>query len=243
MNTTKNHYDQQLAAIYSWMSGDPEAAIARNRDLLRQFEIHTLLPGLAVDLGAGSGFQSIPLAELGFSVIAIDFCETLLSELGDRASNLNIRTICDDILNLSKHLDQQVQLIVCMGNTLTHLDSLSAVEFLLSEAKQALTQNGRLILGFRDYISVELQGNQRFIPVQSDESTILTCFLEYHENIVEVHDLLYQKNGNQWVLKANSYPKLRLDQNWVSDRLSKIGFEILRKETISGMIYIVAQKS
>jgi len=29
--------------------------------------------------------------------------------------------------------------------------------------------------------------------VRSDESTILTCFLEYHGDIVEVYDLLHQK--------------------------------------------------
>lgn len=62
MNTAKDHYDQQLASVYSWMSGNPEAAIKRNHDLFCQIEIDSTLRGLAIDLGAGSGFQSIPLA-------------------------------------------------------------------------------------------------------------------------------------------------------------------------------------
>ncbi len=105
MNTAKDHYDQQLASVYSWMAGTPEAAIKRNHDLFRQLEIDSTPRGLAVDLGAGSGFQSIPLAELGFSVVAVDFCATLLSELSDRAENLSIRTIHDDILNFSKYME------------------------------------------------------------------------------------------------------------------------------------------
>jgi 2-polyprenyl-3-methyl-5-hydroxy-6-metoxy-1,4-benzoquinol methylase len=126
MNTAKDHYDRQLASVYSWMAGTPEAAINRNHDFLRQLKID-MPRGVAIDLGAGSGFQSIPLAKLGFSVVAIDFCESLLAELSNFAGNLPIRTIHDDILNFDRYVEEPTQLIVCMGDTLTHLDSLNSV--------------------------------------------------------------------------------------------------------------------
>jgi SAM-dependent methyltransferase len=242
MNTARNHYDQQLASIYSWMAGTPEVAIKRNQDLFCQLQVDSHLRGLAVDLGAGSGFQSMPLAELGFSVIAVDFCAALLSELGDRAKHLSIRTVHDDILNFSKYVNEQAQIIVCMGDTLTHLESLSAVQSLLLSVESALATNGKLILTFRDYVSVEPQGTQRFIPVQTDESTILTCFLEYREDVVEVYDLLYRKEGDRWILSASSYPKLRIDKNWVCDQLRKAGLEVIQNEMINGMVCIVAEK-
>ncbi|MFB2834469.1 class I SAM-dependent methyltransferase [Floridanema evergladense] len=242
MNRAKDHYDRQLADIYNWMSGSPEAAIKRNYELLQLLEINSGAPGLAIDLGAGSGFQSIPLAELGFSVIAVDFCASLLSQWSVRAEQLSIRTVHDDILNFSQYVEEKVQIIVCMGDTLTHLESLSAVESILLDSDRTLAKNGKLILTFRDYVSVELQKTQRFIPVRSDDSTILTCFLEYHQDVVEVYDLLYQKEGEQWVFKANSYPKLRLDKNWVCQQLQEIGMRVIRNEIINGMICIVAQK-
>jgi SAM-dependent methyltransferase len=241
MNTAKNHYDQQLASIYSWMAGSPKAAIQRNHDLFRQLEINPS-QGLAIDLGAGSGFQSIPLAELGFSVIAIDFCESLLSELRNRTGNLPILTIHDNLLNFSQSVETPAQIIVCMGDTLTHLDSLESVQSLLLMVESALAAKGKLVLTFRDYISVEPQGTQRFIPVQSDESTILTCFLEYREDIVEVYDLVYRKAGDRWVLSTSSYPKLRIDKNWVCDQLRKSGLEIVQNTIINGLICIVAEK-
>jgi SAM-dependent methyltransferase len=251
MNTAKDHYDQQLASIYSWMSGTPEAAIERNHDLFSQLEIGSSPQGLAVDLGAGSGFQSIPLAELGFSVVAVDFCAALLSELSvgvasrneNRAKNLTIHTVHDDILNFSQYLEDRVQVVVCMGDTLTHLESLSSVQSLLLSIEGALAKSGKLVLTFRDYVSMEPHGIQRFIPVKSDESTILTCFLEYHEKVVEVYDLLYQREGDRWVLNTSSYPKLRLDKSWVCDRLQKLKLEVIQNEIINGMICIVAQKS
>lgn len=257
MNTAKDHYEQQLAAVYSWMAGDVEIAIKRNYDLLCQLGINATVQGIAVDLGAGSGFQSIPLAELGFSVVAVDFCATLLSELsdsfantfsvrryanGERTKRLSIRTVHDDILNFSQYLEEQVQVIVCMGDTLTHLESLNAVQSILVDSQRVLATNGKLILTFRDYVSTELQGTQRFIPVQSDESTILTCFLEYHQDIVEVYDLLYRKEGDRWMLTTSSYPKLRLDKNWVCNQIQEIGLQVIRNEIINGMICIVAEK-
>lgn len=243
MNTVKSHYDQHLAPVYSWMLGSSEAAIERNRQLLRQLIMDETLRGLAVDLGAGSGFQSIPLAEFGFSVIAVDLCAALLNELSDHANNLPIRTIHDDILNFSKYVKEKAQIVVCMGDTLTHLESLSSVKFLLSSVGNALATDGKFIVTFRDYISVELHGKQRFIPVRSDESTILTCYLEYHETIVEVYDLLHRKNGDQWVLNVSSYQKLRIDKNWLCDQLGKAGLQVVQNEVINGMICIVGRKT
>lgn len=242
MNTAKEHYDQHLASIYSWMTGSVDAAIERNRVFFRQLELDTVPRGLAVDLGAGSGFQSIPLAELGFSVVAVDFCSELLSELRDRSGRLNLRTVHDDILHFSNYLDSPAQVIVCMGDTLTHLESVDAVTSLLSDVGRALAEDGILVLTFRDYVSVELHGTERFIPVRSDESQILTCFLEYRERVVEVHDLLYRKEGEQWLLSVSSYPKLRLDKNWVCEQLGEIGLTVLRNEFVNGMICIVAKK-
>lgn len=242
MNTAKDHYDQQLASIYSWMAGTPEAAIKRNHELFRHLQLDSRSGGLAIDLGAGSGFQSVPLADLGFSVVAVDFCAALLSELSNRAKHLSIRTVHDDFLNFTQYVDEQAQVIVCMGDTLTHLESFNAVQSLLLGVENALATNGKLILTFRDYVSVEPQGTQRFIPVQSDESTILTCFLEYREDVVEVYDLLYRKESDRWALSVSSYPKLRIDKNWVCDQLRKAGLEVVRNEMINGMICIAAEK-
>ena len=206
MNTAKEHYDRQLAAIYSWMSGGLEASLERNRALFRQLGIENLRRGLAVDLGAGSGFQSVPLAEVGFSVVALDFSPSLLAELRELANGLPIRTVQDDLLHFDKHIDEQARLVVCMGDTLTHLESRDAVQSLLSRVGRALAESGILVLTFRDYVSVEPRGPDRFIPVRSDESKILTCFLEYHEEVVEVYDLLYRNSSLDYTTPTSALP-------------------------------------
>ncbi len=170
MNTAQEHYDRHLGAIYSWMAGDADAALDRNRSFFRQLLLDSAPRGLAVDLGCGSGFQSIPLAEFGFSVLAVDSCAVLLSELRSGANNQHIQTIHDDLLNFARHISEQAQLVTCMGDTLTHLESLDAVPILISEVCCHLVEGGMLVLTFRDYVSVELRGSQRFIPVRSDDT-------------------------------------------------------------------------
>jgi len=243
MNTAKEHYDGQLADVYSWTAGGFETVTEGNRIFFRQLEIDKMPRGLAIDLGAGSGFQSVPLAEFGFSVVAIDFSPALLAELRERAGNLSIRTVQDDILNFSNHVGEAAQVIVCMGDTLTHLESLDAVKTLLRDAARLLLKDGKLVLTFRDYVSAELRSEQRFIPVRADESKIFTCFLEYHEDFVEVFDLLYRKENEQWKLDVSSYPKLRLDRNWVESQLLENGLSVIHNELANGMIKIVASKS
>lgn len=251
MNLAKKHYDQHLAAVYSWMAGDPEVVLQRQRDVFAQLGITTLAGGLAVDLGSGSGAQSVALAELGFSVLAIDFCEPLLAELRQQAELLPIRTVNDDLLNFRQWIPEPsvanatqitAQLIVCMGDTLPHLDSLAKVAALFIDIERTLAPQGKIVLSFRDYVAFELEGEQRFIPVRNDGSTILTCFLEYQEATVDVHDLLYQKQEEQWVFTASSYPKLRLDPNWVGQQLQQLGLTLLQQDIINGMVCIVAQK-
>ncbi len=242
MKTAKEHYDTHLAAIYDWMAGGFENAVERNRNFFRRLQFENTPRGLAIDLGAGSGYQSIPLAELGFSVLAIDFSADLLGSLEKRKDNLPIQTIQDNILNFPKHLDGKADLIICMGDTLTHLKSTEDVWKLLSDAEKSLTEDGILILTFRDYFSSELGGSQRFIPVRSDETRIFTCFLEYFENHIEVYDLLYTKEDAGWKFSASSYPKLRLNPKSVIDELDKSGFASVSNEFENGMIKIVAKR-
>lgn len=242
MKTAKEHYDQQLAAVYTWMCSGAEAAIERNRDLFRRLEVKSEPRGLAVGRGAGAGFQAVPLAELGFSVVALDFSPQLLAELRERTNELPVRTVQDCLLNFDRHVDEQAKLIVCRGDTLTHLESKDFVRLLQSRVGRALAEGGTLILTFRDYVSVEPQGAGRFILFRSDESKILICFLEYQEEVVEVYDLLYRRHEDGWQLEASSCPKLRLNKEWVSGQLSRAGLRVIRSETAQGMVLIAARK-
>jgi SAM-dependent methyltransferase len=235
------HYENLLAERYTWMAGGMESKIAESQAF---FEAQGLTPKgnrLAVDLGSGPGFQSIALARLGYKVTAIDSSLKLLSELRAHAGELNIKTAEDDLLNFQEHLTDPAELIVCMGDTLTHLGSKEDVRRLFTATYSSLVPGGHLIITFRD-LSAELKGVDRFIPVRSDEDRIFTCFLEYEPEHVQVHDLVYERNGGEWSLQKSFYQKLRLSYNWVREALELEGFEIFQGTSERGVVTFVCQK-
>ena len=235
------HYDNHLADYYAWIFGGVELKINENRKFFEDHKIQPMGPGLAFDLGAGCGFQSVPLAELGFRVVAIDLSANLLAQLKENAQNLPIETICDDLTNFTDYDRGAMELVVCMGDTLTHLDAFETVRALLVKIYSALAPAGRLVLSFRN-LTREIAGLDRFIPVRSNETTIFTCFLEYEKSSVKVHDIIYEKMGTQWELKKSFYRKLRIPPEWTRDYLQETGFDIEFYDEKNGMIYIIARK-
>jgi len=75
--------------------------------------------GIAVDLGAGFGAHAVPLASAGYRVLAIDSSAELLGQLRQTAGKLPIQCIEDDLLTFEDYLDEPVDLILGMGDTLT----------------------------------------------------------------------------------------------------------------------------
>lgn len=236
----QDHYKQHLSQIYGWMIGDFDTAQGIQQSI---FELHNIVPlntGMALDLGCGHGLQAISLAKLGFTVQAVDTDEFLLQELNQRKGGLQIVTCQTSILNFLKKSTVQNDVIVCMGDTLTHLTATDEIVQMIDSAYEQLVSKGKLILSFRDYTDA-LTGVERFIPVRSDENRILTCFLEYTTDRVFVHDIIHEKGIKAWAQRVSSYTKLRISNAWVIRVLEQARF-ITHHEEINGMHYIVAQK-
>ncbi len=239
----RRHYETHLAPIYSWMLGDIEAAFARSATELEELRLPPAAAAVAVDLGAGLGLHAKALANRGFSVTAIDSSEVLLDELRSRCAALPIVAINADLQDFQDCVQRQPAVIVCMGDTLTHLPSFAAVEKLLAAVAASLAPGGVFAATFRDYATKALEGNQRFILVRADQRRILGCFLEYSQDFVTVHDVLTEQQDGAWQQRVSSYPKLRLAPEWVAAKLIAHGLEVRRGATQSGMVRIVGVKS
>jgi SAM-dependent methyltransferase len=236
----KSHYQTLLGEHYTWTFGNINQKYEMNRNLLGRF-IKSGTGKTAMDLGCGSGFQTIPLLQKGCRVIAIDSSLHLLSELQQEAKSLNcdpskLETIEGDMLTFPEYLKEKVDIAVCMGDTITHLASLEEVKILLAHVFESLYEGGLFLVQFRD-LTHPLQDTDRFIPVKSDERTVFTCFLEWvgaptEEDgsgcIIKVHDLVHVKKGiGAWELCSSYYNKLGLTKNCVIKLASESGLKLL----------------
>lgn len=237
----KNHYDNHLSNFYSWMIGDFDKLKNSFREFCTEHGIRPMQNGTAIDLGTGNGVQSIALAEIGFSVKAVDFNTQLLSELATKINNYQIELIQDDISNIKNITDSKIDLISCCGDTIAHLETFKQLDDFLIDCYEVLLTNGSLILSFRDY-STELTDTQRFIPVKSEMQRILTCVLDYKDERVIVTDLLHENINGNWVQKISSYPKLRLRTEYIINQANRVGFSIKVNVIMNGMVHLVLKK-
>lgn len=241
MTTTSDHYQNHLAPIYLWMAGGPEAALQEGRAEIEALALQ-LGPGSSVvDLGAGFGMHAIPLAQAGASVLAIDSSALLLASLDELSQGAPVRGVCDDLLAFPALLAEPPDAIFCMGDTITHLPDAAAVASLLEAASAALSRGGVFVVSLRDY-SVPLLGDRRFIPVRSDDTRQLTCFLEYEETSVLVHDILHERTADGSAMRVSHYRKLRLAPDQLLARMEAAGFAVRRESGVRGMVRLVATR-
>lgn len=250
MSTVGEHYDKLLATHYSWMSGlSFEEKVAEQKAILMD-SLSGLMTanGLAIDLGCGPGYQTVALLELGFRpVLAVDGSSELLAEL---RAELNARSggtpveVHEADLRALRDIAPAggASVIVCMGDTLTHLPSREEVCVLLRDVFTTLAPGGVLVVTWRD-LTGKLKGLDRFLPVRSDDSRIMTCFLEYEgAETVLVHDLIYTREPTGWNLNKSCYRKLRLGSGWLADALGEAGFRVERRDVPGRLQRVVAAK-
>jgi len=242
----QTHYEALLAEHYDWMLGMPfELKVAEQKALLNEIAGSAVNDALAVDLGCGSGIQSLALSELGYRVLAVDSSDKLLAKLAARIGAGRITMRLGDMRNIDDYVSPAtVSMAVCMGDTLTHLTSKQEVGALMRSVARALQPQGLCVVTYRDLAGSELHGLDRFIPLHGDDQRVMTCFLEYTSpEAVVVNDLIHVRDdAGRWILKKSSYQKLRLARAWVREQMEAAGLTIVR-ERAERMVTLAATKT
>ena len=256
MATVSAHYDELLAELYSWMLGDFSARVEAQRSWLRGLvddagEPEELRPR-ALDLGAGAGAEAVALALLGYDVVAVDASAKLVAEMRGRVAEAGLAHRVDVVqADLVAFLEGPgrgegrgagpATLAICLGDTLTHLDSPATVRQMFRAARARVAAGGKLVISYRD-LSDELRELDRFFLVRSDASKSLTCFVEYLPGRAVVHDIVHSRTESGWEMRKSCYPKLRLPVERVCEWLAEAGFrDVERVPCGNGLVGLVAR--
>jgi len=93
-----------------------------------------------LDVGAATGNLTDHLLSEGYEVTAIDLSERLIAKAAEKGVTVQQLNMLD--IDRLSTFDN----IVCIGNTLPHLDSKASVQLFLQKAYRQLTQGGKLVL-------------------------------------------------------------------------------------------------
>jgi SAM-dependent methyltransferase len=183
--------------------------------------------------------HSIPLARAGHQVLAIDTSEYLLTELRTHSVGLSVRAVAADLLDFRSHMGGLADLILCMGDTLTHLADHAQVEELMRDVARSLQPQGTFIATFRDYTRLP-SGDDSFILVRSDTCRIHTCHLQDAGEHVAVSDVLHELVDGTWSMSVSTYKKLRLTPSAAVAAAENAGLRCIVRSGPRGMVELQA---
>lgn len=243
--SVKYHYDKLLSNYYDWILGGFDQAVDTAAALFTELKILGTEDATALDLGAGTGIQSVPLAQAGFSVTAVDLSNRQLAELEKHAEDLPVRRVLGNILDPWTYADTApFDIVVCMGDTLTHLGNLQDVYQLFFNMMRALKSGGPFILSWRDMSGpISPTGAPQAYPVRLDRDKLFTTVVApAAPGYVSLTDMIMIRSDNGWDFGQNSYCKLRLSQTSCMQMLTACGFGIQTTFMRESMTYVVARR-
>jgi SAM-dependent methyltransferase len=234
--SVREHYDALLGPLYSWTLGDFDARVQGTATLVESLRGRAHSGERAIDLGCGTGVQTLALAQLGFKVTGIDFSEEILKEYVARTTSCNAAAVHGDISAFDVGTGYDTAL--CFGDTISHLQSWQAVRDTFACVHRALKPGGAFFLASRDHSKV-YRGTDRFLLIRSDESRSMVCVLEDEGDHVRVTDLIQERKDGESALKASSYLKLRVSPERLKIELENAGLKVHEVRELSGGVHVL----
>ena len=171
-----------------------------------------------LDVGAATGNLTAYLSSQGYEVTAIDLSERLIAkaaEKGVTVQQLNMLAI-DELPTFDN--------IVCIGNTLPHLDSKTSVQLFLQKAYRQLTQGGKIVLqlvNFQKYFAQQQGDYLGNLPlIENDKVKFERYYYLNEEGKIRFKTILDDTIKNEELLQP-----IFADQ--LTEWLTQIGFQAI----------------
>lgn len=196
--------------------------------------------GAAADLGCGIGLDSIALAMNGHDVTAFDISPKMIDETQKNAAKfgLTIKTEVSSLESIPAAYKNNFQNIVCVGNTIAHLNS-TQLKSVLKKICGLLKPGGKLFLHILNYEIIRKQNKRVNNIAVRDGVTIIRFydFFEQHLNfnilsfkveepknfrLVTTRHYPHRKNEIRSFLKSAGFVSIKFSKNFEGENFDQL---------------------
>ncbi|MBE2224128.1 MAG: class I SAM-dependent methyltransferase [Anaerolineae bacterium] len=155
-----------------------------------------------LELGCGTGKNTLFLAQLADSVVALDFSPKMLAQAETKVTAAHVQFARADLTQKWPISDHSVDYIVC-NLVLEHIEDL---RFIFSEASRTLTEGGRFFISelhpFKQYLGGKANFSQgsRAIEIPAfihHVSDFLAAALENELRLIDLGEWWHEHDQNQ----------------------------------------------
>ncbi|TFG15485.1 class I SAM-dependent methyltransferase [Candidatus Thorarchaeota archaeon] len=120
-----------------------------------------------LDIACGTGRHAIALSAEGMNVIGLDNSKQMIAQARKYSKEYGhpVKFIHDDMTNLASIFDEEFDLIICLGNSLSLLPSLETVERVLIDAARLISDEGSLVFQVLNFEAIR-RARDRFFPLK-----------------------------------------------------------------------------
>ncbi|PID57899.1 MAG: hypothetical protein CR986_08250 [Ignavibacteriae bacterium] len=186
----------------------------------------------ALDIGCGTGVDSIALSELGLKVDAVDQSNEMLKlaklNAQKRELNINFFQSKTDAIPLTKRYD----LIISLGNTIANISN-EELEILFKKLPIILNKNGKIIIQILNFSSLPKSGYYLLNKYENDNIQIIRKYLIKGNNIDFIIEINSAERKETIVTKIFPYSLGDFEKLTQKNDLTFNKFGNLRKDIYS----------
>jgi len=182
-----------------------------------------------LDLACGTGHHSIFFAKSGYKVVGVDKSEEMIRIAKENSKGVSkVKFLKTGFLEIYPKLKDRFDAVVCLGNSLPHLQSKKDLKKTIQQIYDLLNPKGILILQNKNYDRI-LQKNLRFMPPnildRKDERIVFSRALDFHKNKIVFNLITFRQREERWSFQTKSTLLRPILRKEIEELLRGLGFK------------------